>query len=93
MLEPAGESEALYSSPLVEATVQEGTEVYTDEYYTYDTVSSMGLAHRSVNHAMGEYATPDGRGRERPRKLMVAAKAWYQRNAYLGIGQASGEIR
>lgn len=46
--------------PLVQAAVQEGTIVHTDEYHTYDSVSSLGYQHASVNHARGEYATPEG---------------------------------
>lgn len=48
--------------PLVKATVQEGTEVHTDEYHTYDAIAQLGFEHRSVNHSLGEYASPDGAG-------------------------------
>ena len=45
--------------PLIKATVQPGTLVYTDEYAIYNQLNEWGYDHESVNHGAGEYARDD----------------------------------
>ena len=42
--------------PLIKATIQPGTLVYTDEYAIYNRLDEWGYEHESVNHGAGEYA-------------------------------------
>jgi transposase-like protein/DNA-directed RNA polymerase subunit RPC12/RpoP len=49
--------------PLISGSVKVRTEIHTDEYRTYLTVGSMpgmSYTHKSVNHALKQYATPEG---------------------------------
>lgn len=49
--------------PLIEATIQAGATLYTDEYTIYGRLDEWGYAHKSVNHSQGEYARDeDGDG-------------------------------
>jgi len=49
--------------PLIEATIEPGTVVNTDEYVIYDALSQWGYVHQSVCHSRGEYARDeDGDG-------------------------------
>ena len=49
--------------PIIEATIQAGTLVYTDEYNIYDRLPQWGYHRKSVNHSEGEYARDeDGDG-------------------------------
>jgi len=49
--------------PLIQRYVQPGTVVYTDEYNIYARLVEWGYAHKTVNHAQGEYARDeDGDG-------------------------------
>lgn len=49
--------------PLVQATITEGTLVYTDEYNIYSRLPSWGYDHKTVCHNSGEYARDeDGDG-------------------------------
>ena len=45
--------------PQIRATVEAGTQVYTDEYGIYNHVASWGYPHHVVHHAAGEYARDD----------------------------------
>ncbi len=45
--------------PLIKATIQPGTLVYTDEYAIYNRLDEWGYDHESVNHGAGEYARDD----------------------------------
>ena len=45
--------------PLIKATIQPGTLVYTDEYAIYNRLDEWGYDHESVNHGDGEYARDD----------------------------------
>ncbi len=50
--------------PLVRATVQAGTAVYTDEYQIYNKLTAWGYTHHTVDHSKGEYARDaDGDGK------------------------------
>lgn len=50
-------------SPFIQATIESGSIVYTDEYDIYDRLSTWGYEHKSVCHANGEYARDeDGDG-------------------------------
>lgn len=49
--------------PVIQATIESGSIVYTDEYDIYDRLSIWGYEHKSVCHANGEYACDeDGDG-------------------------------
>ena len=49
--------------PLIEQTIRPGTLIYTDEYNIYSRLLEWGYAHKTVNHAQGEYARDeDGDG-------------------------------
>jgi transposase-like protein len=49
--------------PIIQATVMQGTLVYTDEYDIYCRLETWGYAHKSVCHSAGEYARDeDGDG-------------------------------
>jgi len=49
--------------PLIEATVEMGSLIYTDEYNIYHRLTEWGYEHKSVNHSIGEYARDeDGDG-------------------------------
>jgi len=49
--------------PLIEQTIQPETLIYTDEYNIYARLEQWGYAHKTVNHAAGEYARDeDGDG-------------------------------
>lgn len=45
--------------PLIKQTIASGTEVYTDEYDIYARLSEWGYTHRTVCHAIGEFARDD----------------------------------
>jgi transposase len=42
--------------PIIEASVEKGSTVYTDELKSYDGLAAKGYAHEAVNHGRGEYA-------------------------------------
>ncbi len=42
--------------PLIRATIEPGTLVYTDEYAIYNELAEWGYGHKSVCHGAGEYA-------------------------------------
>ena len=49
--------------PIIQATVNTGTLIYTDEYDIYARLEAWGYAHKSVCHSTGEYARDeDGDG-------------------------------
>jgi transposase-like protein len=49
--------------PLIKQTIQSGSLIYTDEYNIYNRLLEWGYAHKTVNHAQGEYARDeDGDG-------------------------------
>lgn len=49
--------------PIIQATVEAGTLIYTDEYDIYTRLETWGYAHKSVCHSAGEYARDeDGDG-------------------------------
>jgi transposase-like protein len=49
--------------PIIQATVQTGTLIYTDEYDIYARLEAWGYPHKSVCHSAGEYARDeDGDG-------------------------------
>jgi transposase-like protein len=49
--------------PIIEATVEKGTLVYTDEYSIYSRLENWGYQHKTVNHSQHEYARDeDGDG-------------------------------
>ncbi len=49
--------------PIIEATVAQGTLVYTDEYDIYARLETWGYRHKAVCHGRGEYARDeDGDG-------------------------------
>ena len=49
--------------PIIQATVEAGTLIYTDEYDIYARLETWGYAHKSVCHSAGEYARDeDGDG-------------------------------
>ncbi len=49
--------------PIIKATVQPGTLVYTDEYNIYARLEQWGYGHKTVHHSIGEYARDeDGDG-------------------------------
>jgi transposase len=49
--------------PLLTATIQADTLIYTDEYDIYSRLTEWGYQHKSVNHSAGEYARDeDGDG-------------------------------
>lgn len=49
--------------PLIEATVAQGSQIYTDEYGIYNALLSWGYRHKTVCHGDGEYARDeDGDG-------------------------------
>ncbi len=45
--------------PLLTATIQTDTLIYTDEYDIYSRLPEWGDQHKSVNHSAGEYARDD----------------------------------
>lgn len=45
--------------PLIEAAVQRGTTIYTDEYNIYAQLGQWGYQHKTVNHSQGEFARDD----------------------------------
>jgi transposase-like protein len=45
--------------PVITASVQPGTTMYTDEYDIYHRLSQWGYPHETVNHSTGEYARDD----------------------------------
>jgi transposase-like protein len=50
-------------NPIIQATIEPGSTVYTDEYDVYDRLTILGYEHKSVCHANGEYARDeDGDG-------------------------------
>ncbi len=50
-------------APIIQATVNVGTLIYTDEYDIYSRLESWGYAHKTVCHSAGEYARDeDGDG-------------------------------
>jgi transposase len=49
--------------PLIQATIQPGTLIYTDEYDIYARLPEWGYEHKTVCHSRGEYARDeDGDG-------------------------------
>jgi len=49
--------------PIIEAFVEKGTLIYTDEYAIYGRLEAWGYEHKSVNHSAREYARDeDGDG-------------------------------
>ena len=42
--------------PLIKQTIEPGSLIYTDEYTIYKRLVEWGYAHKTVNHAQGEYA-------------------------------------
>lgn len=49
--------------PLIEGTVAQGSQIYTDEYGIYHSLSGWGYRHKTVCHGNGEYARDeDGDG-------------------------------
>lgn len=49
--------------PLIQAQVQAGTLIYTDEYNIYGRLAAWGFAHKTVNHSLREFARDeDGDG-------------------------------
>lgn len=49
--------------PLISASVEPGTQIYTDEYAIYSRLEEWGFQHKTVNHGSGEYARDeDGDG-------------------------------
>jgi len=49
--------------PLLEACVEKGAVLYTDEYNIYNKVAAWGYVHKVVNHSQGEFARDeDGDG-------------------------------
>ena len=49
--------------PIIQATVAQGTLVYTDEYNIYARLETWGYGHKTVCHGRGEYARDeDGDG-------------------------------
>lgn len=42
--------------PLIAATIQADTLIYTDEYDIYGRLTEWGYQHKTVNHSLGEYA-------------------------------------
>jgi transposase-like protein len=45
--------------PLIKATIARDTQVYTDEYAIYNSLSEWGYRHKTVCHGAGEYARDD----------------------------------
>jgi transposase len=41
--------------PIIEAAVEKGSTVYSDELKSYDGLAAKGYAHEAVNHGRGEY--------------------------------------
>jgi len=49
--------------PIIRSVIQEGSQVYTDEYAIYARLPAWGFGHKTVCHAAGEYARDeDGDG-------------------------------
>jgi transposase-like protein len=49
--------------PIVRATIEPGTQVYTDEYDIYSRLPDWGYGHKTVCHSQGEYSRDeDGDG-------------------------------
>jgi hypothetical protein len=49
--------------PLIKQTIQPGSLIYNGEYNIYNRLLEWGYAHKTVNHAQGEYARDeDGDG-------------------------------
>lgn len=49
--------------PLIQATIEVGSLIYTDEYNIYGRLKRWGYGHKSVNHGRGEFARDeDGDG-------------------------------
>lgn len=42
--------------PIIEANVEKGAEIHTDELHSYKTIDTKGYTHKTVNHSAGEYA-------------------------------------
>ena len=45
--------------PIIKATIEPGTVIYSDEYDIYSRLEKWGYGHKSVNHGAGEYARDD----------------------------------
>jgi transposase-like protein len=45
--------------PILKATIQAGSLVFTDEYNIYARLGAWGYLHKTVNHSAGEYARDD----------------------------------
>ena len=45
--------------PIIEAGVEKGSTVYSDELKSYDGLAAKGYAHETVNHGRGEYVRGD----------------------------------
>jgi hypothetical protein len=49
--------------PFIEAVIESGTKVFTDEYDIYCRLPKWGYEHKTVNHGIGEFARDeDGDG-------------------------------
>jgi transposase len=49
--------------PIIKATIEAGSQIYTDEYNIYARLPQWGYHHNTVNHSIGEYARDeDGDG-------------------------------
>lgn len=50
--------------PLLKETIEDGSQIYTDEYNIYSKLQKWGYGHKTVNHSIGEYARDeDGDGK------------------------------
>lgn len=45
--------------PIIEANVEKGSEIHSDEWRAYTDLASKGYEHETVNHAQGEYVNGD----------------------------------
>jgi transposase len=46
--------------PIIEANVEKGGEVHSDEWHAYKGLSAKGYVHKTVEHGAGEYVGPTG---------------------------------
>jgi transposase len=42
--------------PIIRETIEDGPQIYTDEYNIYRKLENWGYGHKTVNHSIGEYA-------------------------------------
>lgn len=45
--------------PIIEANVEKGTEIQSDELHSYQTLNKKGYSHKTVEHGAGEYVKGD----------------------------------